>query len=54
MAWKSWIDYALSFEGHYEVLDGDNNYNRAFVGDYAECEEFMHQLYIDYEEGRIG
>lgn len=40
--------------GRYEVLDSDNDYKIAFSGDYAECEEFMHQQYIEYEEGRIG
>lgn len=41
-------------EGQYEVLDSDSDYNRAFGGDYAECKEFMHQLYIEYEEDMIG
>lgn len=41
-------------EGQCEVLDGDNNYSVAFKGDYLECEEFMHQQYIEYEEDRIG
>lgn len=40
--------------GYYEVLDSDDDYNRAFVGDYGECKEYIHQQYIEYEEDRIG
>ena len=40
--------------GYYEVLDSDDDYNRAFVGDYGECKEYIHQQYIEYEEERIG
>jgi hypothetical protein len=40
--------------GRFEVLDSDNNYKVAFKGDYSECEEFMLQQYIEYEENRIG
>lgn len=33
----------------------NRGYNaRAFAGDYGECEEFMHQQFIEYQEGRIG
>ncbi len=40
--------------GWFEVLGGDNNYKVAFKGDCSECEEFMKQQYIEYEENRIG
>ena len=40
--------------GMYAVFDSDNDYNRAFSGDYGECEEFMNQQFIEYQEGRIG
>ena len=36
------------------VLDADDYLNRVFVGDYGECEEFMNQEFIAYQEERIG
>lgn len=38
----------------YAVFDSDNDYNMAFAGDYGECEEFMNQEFIAYQEERIG
>lgn len=40
--------------GEYAVFDSDNDYNKAFAGDYGECEEFMNQEFISYQEERIG
>lgn len=40
--------------GEYAVFDSDNDYNKAFAGDYGECEEFMNQEFIAYQEERIG
>lgn len=40
--------------GMYAVFDGDNDYNKAFAGDYGECDEFMNQEFIAYQEERIG
>lgn len=40
--------------GIHAVFDSDNDYNKAFAGDYGECEEFMNQEFIAYQEERIG
>lgn len=40
--------------GNYAVLDSDDYYNKTFVGDYGECEEFMNQEFIAYQEERTG
>ena len=40
--------------GEHVVFDSNDDYNRVFAGDYGECEEFMNQQFIEYQEGRIG
>lgn len=39
---------------NYAVLDVDDYLNKLFAGDFGECEEFMNQQFIEYQEGRIG
>lgn len=38
----------------YAVFDSDNDYSLVFAGDYGECNEFMNQEFIAYQEERIG
>lgn len=44
----------LENEKKHAVLDVDDYLNRVFVGDYGECEEFMYQEFIAYQEERKG
>ena len=41
-------------KGRYIVCDSYNDYSLIFAGDYGECEEFMNQQFIAYQEERIG
>ena len=41
-------------KSRYVVFDSDNDYSLVFAGDYGECEEFMNQEFIAYQEERIG
>lgn len=41
-------------KSRYVVFDSDNDYSVVFAGDYGECEEFMNQEFIAYQEERIG
>ena len=43
-----------SQKSRYVVFDSTTNYSLVFAGDYGECEEFMHQEFIAYQEERIG
>lgn len=38
----------------YVVFDSYNDYGLIFAGDYGECDEFMNQQFIEYQEERIG
>lgn len=43
-----------SQKSRYVVFDSYNDYSLVFAGDYGECEEFMNQEFIAYQEERIG
>lgn len=43
-----------SQKGRYVVFDSNIDYSLVFAGDYRECEEFMNQQFIAYQEERIG
>lgn len=43
-----------SQKDRYVVFDSDIDYGLVFAGDYRECEEFMDQEFIAYQEERIG
>lgn len=38
----------------YVVFDSYNDYSLLFAGDYEECDDFMNQQFIAYQEERIG
>lgn len=37
-------------KSRYVVFDSYNDYSLVFAGDYGECEEFMNQEFIAYQE----
>lgn len=39
---------------NYSILDSDTDNSAVITGDQAECEEFMYQQFIEYQEERIG
>lgn len=43
-----------SQKSRYVVFDSYNDYSLIFAGDYGECDEFMTQQFIEYQEERIG